>query len=33
MDVLPPMFRALPDEAPLAMPVQDLHATPGHAPR
>ena len=33
MDVLPPGFRALPDEAPLAMPVQDLHAAPGHAPR
>jgi len=33
MDVLPPVFRALPDEAPLAMPVQDLRAAPGHAPR
>lgn len=33
MDVLPPVFRALPEEAPLAMPVQDLHAAPGHAPR
>ena len=33
MDVLPPAFRALPDEAPLQMPVQDLRAAPGHAPR
>ncbi len=33
MDVLPPAFRALPDEAPLPMPVQDLRAAPGHAPR
>lgn len=33
MDVPSPVIRALPDEAPLAMPVQDLHAAPGHAPR
>ncbi len=28
MDGLSPAFRALPEEAPLAMPVQDLHAAP-----
>ncbi len=33
MDILPPAFRALPDEAPLPMPVQDLRAAPGHSPR
>lgn len=33
LTLAPVSFRALPDEAPLAMPTQSLHAAPPSAPR